>query len=709
MSGYMRVIAVLVASLWVIGCSDGADTGDEGNVISCATSSECGETSVCSNGLCIPKCGPDTPCAAGEFCNGAGLCVPNESNAVPCSDAEPCVNGQVCESGLCVAPCSASNPCPAGQSCGADGLCSATCTPTCAASGGCGPDGCGGTCGACDAGQLCAKNTCVAEAECTMTCEGEGALCGEVCGASCGTCAGDEVCSTGLLCVPAPQDSNGCADTCESTGALCGEVCGVSCGTCAEGETCTNGMCGTGGTEDCVNDGCPPSMVCDATTGTCGEAPSTTGDACTPCGEDSECPGGWSCIALSSGKVCLKPCNTNDVCDTGWSCVGNPSVCTPDVSYSCTGCVAEGCPAGQACNPGSGECEGAKGACESCSENWECGPGAACISEPSGGSVCKPRCAVGDGTCPESASCGLDSSSEITVCSYESASCCYDTEAVCGSGLSCEGATPYVFEGECVQCTTDDHCSGGVCNMSTKVCESAECTGSTPFLLEGECVECLVNTDCDSGSCNTDSHTCVAASDECGQCNDDYPVCLELDGDTYCVQCKEDSDCDAGCTCDTSLYACTGNCVVSGAEECTPGDNSTCPDHPDYTLICHESGLCVADNGGCDGVTVQCPYGNPCVGLLDLLLGGGAGGLPGGLPIPGGGGGSGGLGIPGACSCTPNGAQDPSSDDCPGSVQCAGVDLLGTGSETTVCSTLTCEDILGEILGDLAALICAAL
>ncbi|MGB0588255.1 MAG: hypothetical protein ACPGU1_01125 [Myxococcota bacterium] len=708
MSGNIRWVGVALLIVGLVACGDTGSTGDDGSgMISCTSSSDCSESTVCSNSLCIPKCGPEAPCAAGEFCNGAGICVPNESNAVPCSSTEPCANGQLCSDGVCIDPCSADNPCPAGSSCNAEGACELTCTPSCAADGACGPDGCGGDCGSCEAGQLCAKNSCVAEADCTMTCEDEGAVCGTVCGNTCGTCADAEVCSTDLLCVTAPQDNNGCSDTCGSTGAVCGDVCGVSCGTCGADETCTNGSC-VAGAEDCVANGCPAGLTCDESTGACGAAPTGDGNACVTCASDDDCSGGWSCIALSSGKVCLKPCNTNDVCDTGWSCVGNPAVCTPDVSYSCAGCVATGCPSGETCDPGSGECQAAKASCDACTENWQCGPGAACIDEASGGSVCKPRCSIGGDTCAESASCGLDSGSQLSVCSYQSESCCYDSEAVCGSGVTCEGATPHFLDGECVQCTTDDHCSGGVCNPSTHVCESEDCTGDTPFLFNGACVECLTNNDCDSGSCNTDSHTCVAANDECGQCNEDYPVCLELDGDTYCVQCKEDSDCDAGCTCDTQLYACSGNCVVSGAEQCTPGDNSTCPSHPDYTLICHESGLCVADNGACDGVTVQCPYGNPCVGLMDLLLGGGAGGLPGGLPLPGGGGG-GGLGIPGACSCTPNGPEDPNSDDCPGSVQCAGVDLLGTGSETEVCSTLTCEDILGELLGPLAAIICAGL
>lgn len=644
--------------------------------------------------------GTAAPCSISGGCSAGGFTTQNECEEAGNSwEAKSYSTQAECED----AGGTWTDPNAAGGNGSGGGGSFNTCTPDCGDRV-CGQDGCGDVCGTCDAGSLCSKGACVDEASCADTCESTGSVCGTICGAECGTCATGSTCSSEQLCVDSTVDT--CTDTCASAGLLCGEVCGVSCGTCADGESCTDGACVAGSSPNCVEDGCPAGDTCNQTTGEC-ETPTGTGDVCTTCGADSDCPGGWSCISLVSGKVCLEPCTTNDACDTGWSCVGSPSVCTPDISYSCDGCVSAGCPDGQTCDPESGECAVPGGLCEPCTENWHCGPGAGCINEPGGGKVCKPRCSPGGAACPESASCQLDSDSQLNVCAYDAAQCCYDTQAVCGAGVTCSGATPILLNGACVQCATDDDCEGGgSCNQSNNTCESAECSGATPYLIDGECVECLTNDHCPDGNCNTDSHECKAADDACGECNADYPVCLELNNDTYCVQCSEDSHCDAGCTCDTNLYACSGNCVVSGGEQCTPGDNSTCPSHPDYNLICHESGLCVADNGGCDGVNVQCPFGNPCVGLMDLLLGGG--GLPGGLPgMPGGG--TGGMGIPGACSCTPNGPEDPNSDDCPGDVQCAAFDLLGSGSETTVCSSLSCEDILGELLGPLAAIICAGL
>lgn len=60
--------------------------------------------------------------------------------------------------------------------------------------GGCGDDGCGGSC-ACQTGSVCnAQTQCVAPSACTNTCQSEGYQCGTVCGVSCGTCTDQQEC-----------------------------------------------------------------------------------------------------------------------------------------------------------------------------------------------------------------------------------------------------------------------------------------------------------------------------------------------------------------------------------------------------------------------------------------------------------------------------------------------------------------------------------
>lgn len=60
--------------------------------------------------------------------------------------------------------------------------------------GGCGDDGCGGTCG-CQGGTACSVAAqCVASTECHDTCQSAGWQCGTVCGVSCGTCGSGQQC-----------------------------------------------------------------------------------------------------------------------------------------------------------------------------------------------------------------------------------------------------------------------------------------------------------------------------------------------------------------------------------------------------------------------------------------------------------------------------------------------------------------------------------
>lgn len=101
----------------------------------------------------------------------------------------------------------------------------AACAPACGART-CGDDGCGGSCGACAADQVCAGDgRCEA---CTETCAEAGVECGERCGVSCGACPAGQACAAGA-CV--------CEPTCNA--ATCGlpDGCGGTCGACALSDT----------------------------------------------------------------------------------------------------------------------------------------------------------------------------------------------------------------------------------------------------------------------------------------------------------------------------------------------------------------------------------------------------------------------------------------------------------------------------------------
>jgi uncharacterized protein (TIGR03382 family) len=153
------------------------------------------------------------------------------------------------------------------------GVGSCMCVPQCPP-GRCGSDGCGGMCGACDAGTSCIGGTCT----CVPQCAGKG--CGpDGCGGSCGMCAnGTCNVATGVcegcmpVCAGKQCGPNGCGQAC---GQCLGdnEICEVSTGQCVDaGELpgtdagFDGGTGGAGGGGEDVHGGCgcgaaPPLVV----------------------------------------------------------------------------------------------------------------------------------------------------------------------------------------------------------------------------------------------------------------------------------------------------------------------------------------------------------------------------------------------------------------------------------------------------------------
>ncbi len=103
----------------------------------CASSSECQDGEVCTQGLCQQPCGgeSDEECSNSNFClNGycSGLCQVSDDR---CSQPQVCTSlvppGEETDEeipGVCIVPCGDDNPCPEGQLCYEDlGLCVGPC------------------------------------------------------------------------------------------------------------------------------------------------------------------------------------------------------------------------------------------------------------------------------------------------------------------------------------------------------------------------------------------------------------------------------------------------------------------------------------------------------------------------------------------------------------------------------------------------------
>jgi len=206
-------------------------------------------TCVCA----FEGCGVDC-CGAGEICTEEGCCLPDCENK-ECGDSgcgticAECPKFMNCaEDFLCV--CSFLEC--GGDCCSPDQVCfeDSCCLPDCEGKE-CGGDGCGGSCGDCGEWELCSEDQlcvcqfldclwdCCSESEtcfddqcCLATCEGK--ECGtDGCGGSCGDCEAGCYCGGGM-CL---GSCNECIPDCENN--ECGwDGCGSKCGTCDANDFC---------------------------------------------------------------------------------------------------------------------------------------------------------------------------------------------------------------------------------------------------------------------------------------------------------------------------------------------------------------------------------------------------------------------------------------------------------------------------------------
>ncbi len=214
-------------------------------------------------------------------------------------------------------------------------LCASQCETQCG-SNTCGPDGCGGTCGICDEGKLCALGAC------------------SVYGGFGWPCLGDFECDSGF-CEQGPQ----------------AKVCTQECGTCPSGWTCEDAIVDGDSVDLCVSD-CLP----DCTENECGD--NGCGFSCGTCGSGFLCEEDF-CVEAPCEPNCIgKECGDDGCggqcgsCEEGFDCKGSFCQEIP-CEVDCTGlqCGPSNCP-GKGC----GECD----------EELICADGL-CVDPP-----CKPQC-----------------------------------------------------------------------------------------------------------------------------------------------------------------------------------------------------------------------------------------------------------------------------------------------------------------------------
>jgi len=385
----------------------------------------------------------------------------------------------------------------------------------------------------------------------------------------------------------------------------------------------------------------PGDVVTEDTPGPDTQVTPQEGAVCVACETDADCPG-KKCQPLSSGKFCLGECQSNDDCYTGWMCFqlsNEAKQCIP-MAFNCDPkCLTEGCPEGKVCDQETGECVVPAGACGVCQQDWDCDIGFKCYQD---GKYCAPIC--GSGSCPQNSTCQtVNGNIAVKLCVSGTPDCCFGE----GCADQCPEATPYALAGKCVECIQDAHCGEGAKCGEGNTCVSDACQAPTPYQYQGNCVECLNSTHCTSKGegwvCDLNTHKCKNSGplpEECSYCVDPYAACTQINGIWSCVQCTDDTYC-AGGTCDLSLFACGGG--NPGCGGCT-NDGECVSTMGTAVLACDvASGCCYDTAGWCDGVESMCNQGadSECLGIMDLI---GGGGIP-GMPLPEGGAG-------GLCTCT---------------------------------------------------------
>jgi len=371
------------------------------------------------------------------------------------------------------------------------------CVPDCQGKD-CGDDGCGGSCGGCDDGNLCTTDSCD---EVTGQCGHEPKDCDDN-----GNSCSEDICHplTGQ-CIHYPEDcDDGDCCTIDSCDEVSGQCKHIPCD-CNDYNLCTvdtPAACVVPGAVGCIHD----PIDCD-------DGDPLTCDICEP-------STGWcvNTVDCDDGNQC-----TDDICILGAACFHEPKDC--DDEDPCTK---------DSCNPVTGECKYAA----TCYDNNLCTVDY-CDEDQ------EVMCSFVPVDCDDGNLCTVDSCDPVNGCVH--------WEDDCGSG-PCETCVCVPETGECIyypkECDDDDPCTDDVCDEMTGQCiypvkdcsDGDPCTDDFCDPENGGCFNVPVNCD-DDNPCTLD--WCDPETGECVHEDCSIPP-----------QCSHHADCDLDEYCDYGDDAC---------------------------------------------------------------------------------------------------------------------------------------------------------
>ncbi|HEY3358551.1 MAG TPA: choice-of-anchor D domain-containing protein [Polyangia bacterium] len=501
---------------------------------------------VCGGGVACPaSCTSDAQCAAADYCDATGHCVPQKVQGNACNLTTDCKVAGACRE------CGTAGGC-------VDGYC---CNTSCN----------GGACDVCNGAALglggATNGTCfnapagwAGNPSCSPYFCGGGATCAATC-ASDNDCVAADYCDNTSHCVPRKAQGNTCNPSadCKVPGSCreCNTAGGCVDGYCCD-TTCSAGSC------DVCNGGALG--FTGATNGTCFNAPAgwAGSPSCTP----YFCSGGSTCdVTCTSDNDCI----ATDYCDA-------TSHCVPQKVQ------------GNACSPAA-DCK-VPGTCRECSSAGGCVDGFCCNTTCAGGS-----CDVCDGAALGFGGMVNGTCANAPVTYGGSPSC---APYFCGGGVSC--AATCASDADCVAadyCDATGHCV-------VRKAQGSSCTPAVDCKVPGSCRECntaggcvdgfCCDTACSGGSCDVCNGAALgfagATNGTCSNANAGWA------GSPSCSPyvCTGAAACPASCTSDAQCAA-ADYCNAAGQCVARKGQGSTC----NLTTDCKVPGSCreCSSAGGC--------------------------------------------------------------------------------------------------------------